>query len=134
MLSQRYTSRQRGQSCLCHGTSYRARGERLHGQPDGLGHRLDDFEDKAAAVSDGVSVIVGPDVDVVMEELVEDISFTPDGSAGLKPMHALGREIPLISIPSTTASMAGFDGWLRWLASMAGFAGVLCLVHPGSSH
>jgi hypothetical protein len=39
----------------------------------------------AGAVSNGVKLLVCPDFGVIMEELFEDVSFAPDGSAVTQP-------------------------------------------------
>lgn len=51
--------------------------------PTRSGYCLNGLEDIAAAVSDGPAVLVCPVIHVVMEELVEDVSYAPQGQLGL---------------------------------------------------
>jgi hypothetical protein len=121
MCSHSYIQCTIGQSRVCPGTSYRRETNVDPVNPEPLGCRFNGCEDKAPAISNGGTVLVCPVVDVVKEELVEDISFAPEGSAGTQTDARSGREIPLISNPSNTVSMALF-------------AAALYLVHPGPSH
>jgi hypothetical protein len=76
--------------------------------PEPLGRRFNDCEDNAPAVSNGATVLVCPVVDVVKEELVEDISFAPEGSAGTQTDARSGQRDTIDLNPIKY----GFDGFV----------------------
>jgi hypothetical protein len=74
--------------------------------PEPLGHRFNDSEDNAPAVSNRVTVLVCPVVDVVNEELVLEASFAPEGSAGTR-IDASSRQRDTMDLKPFKY---GFDG------------------------
>ncbi|KAG2003953.1 hypothetical protein GB937_009318 [Aspergillus fischeri] len=74
--------------------------------PEPVGRPFNDCEDNAPAVRSGATVLVCSDVELVMDGLVEDVSFAPDGLTGTQTHACSTQRDTMISTPLSTALMA----------------------------